>query len=129
MITKKEICDILKKKLPKEITILPNRIPNNKEKTISVNDSNLDDTLSFRGSKITFNKKSFSLIIRYNTNETETENFCNELYTIIKDIKDEEINNKNKWLYTLKIIEPKATGNVKNNIYEQKIEFSIIYSL
>ena len=129
MVTKKDICNVLKTVVDKDVKILPNRISNKDEKSISVEDSSLVKKINFRGNNTTFNQISFRLTIRYSTNETETEVFCWTLYESLYDIKDVEINNKNSWLKTLKVTEPMATGNVKNNIYEQKIEFALLYSV
>lgn len=127
MITKKEICDVLKKYLDEDIQILPNRIQNNKVKALCVEDSTLIQNLSFRGTSNS-NIQSFRLTIRYSENETESENFSRNLYKTIKEIKDEKINENNIWSETLKITEPVSTGTVKNNIYEQRLDFAIIYN-
>lgn len=130
MVTKKNICDALKTIIDNnEIKILPNRISNKDEKAISVEDSTLVKKLPIHESSMTFNQIAFRLNIRYNTNETETENFCWDLYNKIKNVQEINLNEHNVWLRTLKIEEPYATGNVKNNIYEQRIEFAIIYSI
>lgn len=130
MVTKKNICDALKTIIDNnEIKILPNRISNKDEKAISVEDSTLVKKLPIHESSMTFNQIAFRLNIRYSTNETETEDFCWDLYNKIKDVQEINLNEHNVWLRTLKIEEPYATGNVKNNIYEQRIEFAIIYSI
>lgn len=130
MVTKKDICNVLKTLINDEtVKILPNRISNKDEKAISVEDSTLVKKLPIKEETMTFNQIAFRLTIRYSTNETETENFCWDLYNIIKDVNYVDLNEHNIWLKTLKINEPYATGNVKNNIYEQRIEFAIIYSI
>jgi hypothetical protein len=78
---------------------------------------------------MTANQIAFEVDIRYTTNETETENFCSDLYNKIKAVTNYQLNEDNVWQKTLKIEEPYATGNVKNNIYEQRIEFAIIYTV
>lgn len=130
MVTKKNICDALKTIIDDDsIKILPNRISNKDEKAISVEDSTLVKKLPIKEETMTFNQIAFRLTIRYTTNETETENFCWDLYDKINDVHYLELNKQNIWLKTFKINEPYATGNVKNNIYEQRIEFAIIYSI
>jgi len=130
MVTKKNICDALKTIIDDDsIKILPNRISNKDEKAISVEDSTLVKKLPIKEETMTFNQIAFRLTIRYTTNETETENFCWDLYEKINNVHYLELNEQNIWLKTFKINEPYATGNVKNNIYEQRIEFAIIYSI
>lgn len=130
MITKKEICNVLKDIINDDtIKILPNRISNKDEKAICVEDSNLLKQIAIKESTRTFNQISFRINIRYSTNETETEDFCRDLYEKIKNISYYRVNDKNVWLQTIAIEEPYATGSVKNNIYEQRIEFGFIYSI
>lgn len=130
MVSKKDICNVLKNLIDDtSIKVLPNRISNKDEKAISVEDSTLVKKLPIKEETMTFNQIAFKLTIRYSTNETETENFCWELYRKIRNVHYIELNEQNIWLKTLKINEPYATGTVKNNIYEQRIEFAIIYSI
>lgn len=130
MVTKKNICDALKAIIDdSDVTILPNRISNKDTKAISVKDSTLVRYKPIKERTMTFNQIAFALDIRYLANETETENFCWNLYKKIKDVKNLDLNEENVWLKTFKINEPYATGNVRNNIYEQRIEFAIIYSI
>ena len=131
MITKQEIADVLKNYVDDSVTIFANRMPNKlnnqvARKVISVNDDNLDAEASVKTEE--YNQKSFKLIIRYNENEAESENFSNELYQTVLNIKDVLINDTNEWLFTWHIRRPVSTGKVKDNIYEYQIEFTIIYT-
>ena len=130
MVTKKNICDALRTIInDTDVTILPNRISNKDVKAISVKDSTLVKQIPIHKSSMTANQIAFEVDIRYTTNETETENFCWDLYNKIKAVTNYQLNEDNVWQKTLKIEEPYATGNVKNNIYEQRIEFAIIYTV
>lgn len=130
MVTKKNICDALRTIIDDdEMTILPNRISNKDTKAICVKDSTLVRYKPIKEETMTFNQIAFALDIRYLANETDTENFCWDLYNKIKNIRQFNLNENNVWLKTFKINEPYATGNVRNNIYEQRIEFAIIYSI
>ena len=128
MITKKEICDVLKDYIGNDVTILPNRIQNNKTKAICVEDSNLVQAKKF-ASNCNYNQQAFRLTIRYSNNETESEDYSRTLFETIKNIENVLISSKYKWHLTLKIEEPYATGTVKNDIYEQRLEFAIIYEI